>query len=49
MSNCAANLESKLTTEAVDRGGEGKVFKGLLLYYLSKPEIPQLINPYNSS
>ena len=36
MSNCATNLDPKLTTGAVDRGGEGKVFKVFLLFYLSK-------------
>ena len=29
-------LEFKLTTAAVDRGVEGKVFKGFLLFHLSK-------------
>ena len=36
-------LESSLTTGEVNRGGEGKVFKECLLFYLSKTEIPQLI------
>ena len=48
MSNCAANLELKLTTGAVDQGGEGKVFKVFLLYYFSKTEI-STINTYPPS
>ena len=36
-----AILESKLTTGAVDQGGEGKIFKEFLFFNLSKTEIPQ--------
>ena len=39
-----AILEFKVTTEAVDQGGEEKIFKECLFFYLLKTEIPQLIN-----
>ena len=39
-----ATLEFKLTTGIVDQRGEGKIFKEFLFFYLSKTEIPQLIN-----
>ena len=37
-------LEFELITAAADRGVEWKIFKGSLLFHISKTYIPQLIN-----